>query len=255
MSLFEAAGLPDPSPVMAATKWRTNSDMILDARKLGYISDDDLVLDPTYQDGTWWINWRPERLVTNSLDPANGADLCFDFRCAPFPGHTFDCIAYDPPYVVKGGRKTSTMQDHQRRYGIADAPTKPIELQELINAGASEMVRILKPGGILFVKCQDYVTSGHIWWGTHLTMLHILHEHPVMALVDRFYFINNGSAQDPDRTKKCPTCGGGGGSHGIKDPKKWHPCTTCDGEGTVPSKQQHARINVSTLFVFRKGKK
>jgi hypothetical protein len=254
MSLFEAAGLPDPSPVMAATRWRDNSEMVLDARKLDYINEDSFTLDPTFQDGTWWKHWRPESLVTNSLDPANGADLCFDFRRAPFPDETFDAITYDPPYVSKGGRDTSTMQDHQRRYGIGDAPKSPRELQELINAGASEMTRVLKSGGTLFVKCQDYISSGKYWWGTDLTRLHVGREHPNMSFEDRFYFLNNGSAQ-PDRDKKCPTCKGTGDPthEGLLMEPPASQCGTCEGEGRVESRQQHARVNVSTLFVFKKN--
>lgn len=255
MSLFEEAGVEPPAlpPVMAATRWPDNSAMTLDLARLGYIPIDGLILDPTYQDGTWWKRWppgTPARLVTNSLDPANGADLCFDFRRAPFPDDTFDCVTYDPPYVSKGGRSTSTMQDHQRRYGIADAPKSPFELQQLINHGSSEMMRVLKPGGILLVKCQDYVSSGRIWWGTHYTSHHIASMYPKTEMVDRLYFLNNGSAQ-PERDRKCSACKGEG-ELPVTGPGSWK-CMECDGTGRVPSVQQHARVNVSTLWVFRKG--
>ena len=175
ISLFDDEPLEMPDkPVMAATKWRDNSEMILDARRLGYITDAHRILDPTYQDGTWWKHWRPHNLTTNSLDPANGPDMTFDFRRAPFRGGTFDVVTYDPPYVSKGGRKTSTMQDHQRRYGIDDAPGSPGELQKLINDGLSEMTRITGYGGIIFVKCQDYVSSGKLWNGTRHTQYNAL---------------------------------------------------------------------------------
>lgn len=255
MSLFEEAGVEPPAlpPVMAATRWPDNSAMTLDLARLGYIDPDGLILDPTYQDGTWWKRWpegRPRRLVTNSLDPANGADLCFDFRRAPFADDTFDCVAYDPPYVSKGGRDTSTMQDHQRRYGIDDAPKGPHRLQQLINHGAWEMSRVLKPGGYLLVKCQDYVSSGSVWWGADLTRRGVEVD-GVMNCVDRLYFLNNGSAQ-PQRDKKCINCHGEGGwtnsGQGF-----WEDCKNCNITGRVASRQQHARVNVSTLWVFKKG--
>ena len=89
---------------------------------------------------------------------------------------------------------------------------------------AAELARVLKPGGILLVKCQDYVSSGKIWWGTDYTRHHIATMYPKTIFVDRLYFLNNGSAQPPR--------------------------TRADGQ---PSVQQHARVNVSTLWVFRKG--
>ena len=250
MSLFDESGVEPPPepPVMAATKWPDNAAMVLDLVRLGYIPPDGLILDPTFQDGTWWKRWptgRPNRLITNSLDPANGADLCFDFRSAPFPDNTFDCITYDPPYVSKGGRTTSTIEDHQRRYGLTDAPKSPADLQRLINHGSEEMCRILKVGGYLLVKCQDYVSSGGVWWGTDYTLSHIFNWGD-MRRVDRLYFINNGSAQ-PERDKKCPDCLGTSADNGGPD------CGHCENTGRVASKQQHARINISTLWVLRKG--
>jgi hypothetical protein len=249
--------LPDltvtDKPVMAATKWRDNSEMILDARRLGYLGDHSRILDPTYQDGTWWKHWRPPLLVTNSLDAANGPDMTFDFRSAPFHDGTFDVVTYDPPYVSKGGRKTSTLQDHQRRYGIDTAPGSPRELQFLINTGLTEMTRVTGYGGIIFVKCQDYVSSGKLWNGSYYTQLHAIQ---VLGLskLDQFYFLNNGSAQDKGRTKKCPACGGKGKKfttmQGNSVPRD---CPDCDGTGRVPTVQQHARVNVSICFVFKKG--
>jgi len=251
MSLFEEAGVepPKPPPVMAATKWRDNSEMILAARQLGYITDADLILDPTYQDGTWWKHWRPERLVTNSLDPANGPDMTFDFRVAPFPDQTFDVITYDPPYVSKGGRKTSTMQDHQRRYGIDDAPGSPRELQYLINEGLAEMAVLVKSGGYLFVKCQDYVSSGKLWDGTFQTRL-TASATGMLTKVDQFYFLNNGSAQ-PERDRKCPDCDGeGNATDGPATGDGF--CLTCEATGRVQSVQQHARVNVSICYIFQR---
>ena len=246
MSLFELAGEPEPVTVMAATKWTDNSEMVLDLRRLGHIKDTDRIYDPTYQDGTWWKRWRPEGLITASLDPANGPDIIADFRHAPFADESFDVVAYDPPYVVKGGRDTSTMQDHQRRYGIDTAPKKPVELQALIDHGMMEMARI--SSWIVLAKCQDYVSSQKVWWGTDLTRRHA-EEHCGLRAIDKLYFLNNGSAQDPDRDKKCPACKGKGGNYKLADPIN---CPQCDGSGRVPSVQEHARQNVSVCWVFEK---
>src|SRR5579862_4447487 len=90
------------SPVLAAYHWQTNGHLIADCHRLGYLLDDDHVLDPTYGRGAWWKVWRPEKLTahTRAVDGS-------DFRHLPYPDGAFDTIAYDPPYVAKGGRSTS----------------------------------------------------------------------------------------------------------------------------------------------------
>lgn len=247
---------PPPDPIMSATRWIDNAAMVLGLRQLGYIKQEDSILDPTYQDGTWWRRWwdLPPGLITNSLDLANGADMCFDFRQAPFPDDTFDVITYDPPYVSKGGRSTATgeMRDHQRRYGIDVAPGNARDLQDLMDEGLKEMTRITKWNGIIFAKCQDYVTSGHVWWGSDLTRECAINSCGLKP-IDKLYFLNNGSVQDPNRTKICPDCKGVGGP-GRNQPiyATGGPCPTCDGSGRVLSTQKQARGNVSVLWVFQK---
>ena len=84
-----------------------------------------------------------------------------------------------------------------------------------------EMHRVLKPGGIMFLKCQDQVCSGAIRWQTRLFADYA--EGQGLRLVDRFDLLGKGRPQ-PKRTRK-------------------------DGK---PSKQQHAYGRPSTLLVFRK---
>jgi hypothetical protein len=141
----------------------TNADLIVDCVKLGYLHDTDMILDPTYGRGVWWRKWRPTRLVAH-----NRGDDGVDFRDLPYADGTFDAVAYDPPYVCIGGRKTSGIPDMHDRYGLTAAPRTPADLQQLINAGLSEAARVVKPRGIVLCKCQDYVSSGRLWIGTHL---------------------------------------------------------------------------------------
>lgn len=202
---------PPLGPVMAATAWPSNADMILDMVRLGYLKDTDLVFDPTYGSGRWWKKWCPPRLVARS----NAVDPNFDFRSAGYPDNTFDAVAYDPPYVCIGGRKTSGIKSMYDGYGLTDAPTSPIGLQALINDGLLEMTRVVKPRGIILLKNQDYVSSGKLWLGTHHTLCAALDYG--LECVDRFEHIGNPRPQPPGR------------------------------------RQVHARRNLSTLFVFQKA--
>ena len=222
--------LTKPKPILAATRWKDNGYLIGDCVKLGYLRYHDHILDPTYGDGIWWKQWLPEKLYTNNIN-----DGGFDFTDVPIGDETFDAITYDPPYVSVGGRKTSTIKDFHRAYGMHDAPDTPQALQELINAGLTEMHRLVKPAatkkmqpvkpnGIVLVKCQDYVSSGSLWPGTFHTLEHAFSLG--FTLFDKFEHIGNARAQ-PERRRK---------------------------DGTK-SRQQHARRNLSTMYVLRKGRR
>lgn len=200
---------PPRGPVMAATAWPSNADMIVDMVRLGYLTADDLVLDPTYGSGRWWKKWSPRMLVHH-----NNTEDGSDFRDTGYPDNHFDAVAYDPPYVCIGGRKTSGIKSMYDGYGLTDAPRTPDALQDLINCGLSEMKRVVKPKGIILVKCQDYVSSGKLYPGTFNT--HYFARLLGLELVDRFEHIGNPRPQPPGR------------------------------------RQVHARRNLSTLFIFRK---
>ena len=199
-------------PVLAADTWTTNAHLIEDVARLGYLQPTDRVLDPTYGRGVWWQRWMPGELVAHDL----GMDGV-DFRYLPHDAGTFDAAAYDPPYVCVGGRRTTGTADLHDRYGLTDAPTTPAGLQELINAGLAEVARVVKPGGIVLCKCQDYVSSGQLWPGTYYTTQAALGMG--LRLVDRLEHVAGIRPQPPGR------------------------------------RQVHARRNLSTLLVFRTPRK
>lgn len=197
------------TPVLAATTWNSNAELIEDCARLGYLRAEWRTLDGTYGRGIWWKNWRPDELVTHDI-ALDGVD----FRRLPEADEFFDAIAFDPPYVSVGGRKTTTIPDFHDRFGLTDAPTSPAGVQQLINDGLDEMYRVLRRRGILLVKNQDYVSSGKLWPGTHYTLTHALSLG--LELVDRLEHI------------------------GSPRPQPAHV------------RQVHARRNLSTLFVFRR---
>ena len=203
--------------ILAATPWNSNADLIADCAALGYLRSDWLTLDPTHGKGNWWTKWRPDRLVTSDLNPSlSTTDLQADFTCLPFQAETFDAVTYDPPYVCVGGRRTSGIESMYDAYGLIRAPRTPADLQTIIDAGLTECEYVLRPGGMLLVKCQDYVSSGKLWLGTHWTLQHALLLD--LECVDRLEHISGVRPQPPGR------------------------------------RQVHARRNLSTLLVLRKGR-
>lgn len=194
--------------VMAAASWPTNAHLIEDVARLGHLTLDDYTLDPTFGRGVWWQRWRPHRLEAHdaTLDGV-------DFRELPYADGTFDAVAFDPPYVSVGGRATTGIAEMHDRYGLTDAPTSPKALQAMIDGGLCEARRVVKPRGVVLVKCADYVSSGQIWPGTHLTLDCAFALG--LRLVDRFEHVGSARPQPPGR------------------------------------RQVHARRNLSTLFVLK----
>lgn len=143
--------------VLAFTRYRTNAELILALRDLGYLHADWLTLDPTWGRGTFWKLWRPDRLITHDLEPDG-----IDFRDMAYPDDHFDAVVFDPPYKLNG--KPTEAVD--ARYGVAGAYQSVEDRHWMIKNGITECIRVLKPGGYLMVKAQDQVSGGKVRWQT-----------------------------------------------------------------------------------------
>lgn len=191
----------DTPTVLAAHDWPTNAALIADVAKLGYL--DGCVLDCAYGLGGFWKLWVPEAFTYSDL--LTGVD----FRAMPWADDTFGAVVFDPPYKLNG-----TDQGEGERYGVHLRASWQ-ERMQLCRDGATECVRVLKPGGFLLWKCQDQVCSGKIRWQTidftdHAAKLGL-------ELVDRFDMLGTARPQPSGR------------------------------------KQVHAHGRPSTLLVFRKS--
>ena len=193
--------------VLAASNWTTNGELIADCHKLGYIKDRDKVLDATFGKGVWWSKWEPALLTAHK---GNFLEL-------PYSEGYFDVATFDPPYVSPGGRKTSTIPDFNKRYGLERTPSTPAKLQGLINDGLLLVSSKVKSRGLVLVKCMDYVSSGKLWLGTHYTLNYAINTLN-MEVIDRMEHIGRPRPQPANR------------------------------------RQVHARRNLSTLLVLRNPK-
>lgn len=165
---------------MAIHEWRDNAELIVGVHLLGYLRNDDHVLDPTYGRGNWWKRWRPKSLVAHDLI-TDGVD----FRALPESDATFDVVAFDPPYKLNGTATPAV----DGRYGVHEYDS--IEgRHELIRLGIDECQRVLKSGGVLLVKCQDQVCGGKIRWQTRIFADYAEQKHP-LELVDSMMMIGS----------------------------------------------------------------
>lgn len=202
--------------VLAAHSWPTNAHLIADMARLGYLRQDDHIIDPTFGLGKWWTIWRPDRLTAHDIDPAKGDGV--DYRDLPEGDNTFDAGVFDPPYMAPGGRTSTSTHEFNHRFGLHTTPATPIENQASINAGLDELARVLKPRARLLVKCMDYINGGALFPGTHLTLSHAINAG--YRYVDRIEHVGRPGPQ---------------------------PKTNIDGSAR---RQVHARRNLSTLFVL-----
>lgn len=144
---------------------RTNADLIVDCRDLGYLSDRQLILDPTYgANGGFWKKWRPAHLVACDLDPKKsptGSSVDFTrLDSYVWPGR-FDAITLDPPYGLHGTTKPG--DSLKARFGIV-GNTGRKKVYALSEAGIISAHTVLKPRGFLLLKTQDQVEGGKVRW-------------------------------------------------------------------------------------------
>lgn len=77
------------------------------------------------------------------IDP----DIQCDFRALPFADKTFNLVCFDPPHLVIAG-KTGWLA---KKYGKLETTW-----QEDIAAGFAECFRVLRPGGTLIFKWNEF---------------------------------------------------------------------------------------------------
>lgn len=185
-------GMVEANIIYSAQYWPTNSHLIADCARLGYIKG--LTLDATYGLGNFWKVVRPEKLV--SVDRYTPADLSADFTQLPFADKTFETVVFDPPYKLNG----TSYERGDKRYGV-DKPMTWQNRLRLMLAGMKECNRVLAKKGFLLMKCQDQVAWGPRRWQTDM----FSNEGYVMGLrkVDRFEFLHIPRKQsEPQRTSR-----------------------------------------------------
>ena len=115
------------------------------------------IADVTYGKGVFWkkINTTDYDLCPSDLITCPKAP--FDFRSLPYPSGSFDAVVLDPPYMHHPGKVCfeANYRNSETTKGLDHAG-----IIGLYEDGMRECVRILKPGGLLLVKCKDEIESG-----------------------------------------------------------------------------------------------
>jgi hypothetical protein len=176
--------------------WPSNGHLIKDVAEL-YLNKDMVILDPTYGLGRWWTQWQPKKLLMSDIKPNGIVPIVTqtDFLYLPWCGHTFDCVAFDPPYKLNGTPDPQV----DKRYGV-DVISTWRGRHDLIREGMEECVRVLKSKGILLLKCMDQVCSGAIRWQT-IEFTNYGYELG-LKLIDRFDMVGHARTQPMNGRKQ-----------------------------------------------------
>ncbi len=140
-----------------------------------HVPDGATVADVTYGRGNFWKCVPHEKYDVKATDLADGVDC----RNLPYGDATIDAVVLDPPYVAgffRPHKVGESYQDFTHRYsaGFAeDGPRYHDGVLALYRDAAKESHRVLKPGGVLVLKCQDEVHAGRQYL-THIEIVNDL---------------------------------------------------------------------------------
>ncbi|MCC7474355.1 MAG: hypothetical protein IT425_03075 [Pirellulales bacterium] len=159
-----------------------------------HVSKGSRIADVTYGKGVFWRNINCKDYDFHPSDIAEGIDC----RKLPYESTSFDAMVFDPPYMegffrtgnsIKAGDGThNAFRDHysngDETPGKSGAKWHGAVL-ELYIEGGRELHRVLKPGGVLIVKCQDEVSANR----QNLTHVEIINAYAEMGFYCKDLFV------------------------------------------------------------------
>lgn len=135
------------------------------------------IADVTFGKGVFWKNINKTRYKLFPSDLKTGVDC----RNLPYGNSELDCVVLDPPYMEGLFRRDNSFAGNGTHLSFRDHYSNGLRPSELGNKwhdavlelyvrSAIEAKRVLKPNGILIVKCQDEVSAG-IQRMTHIEII------------------------------------------------------------------------------------
>ena len=115
------------------------------------------IADVTYGKGIFWRKTNIEKYEFYPSDIKTGVD----FRKLPYKNESFDVVVLDPPYAHTPGKKFMTADTYNSQ---TTEKLTHLDIIDLYDKGIAEAYRILKYGGLLWLKCQDEIESGKQKW-------------------------------------------------------------------------------------------
>jgi hypothetical protein len=152
---------PGKDGPVVLTSYQCNNDFLLAQVARLYFRPGDRIADVTFGQGNFWkqidlaeYRFHPSDLLTVPQHP-------YDFRHLPYRSAEFDVHVFDPPYMHQQ-RGHPRRRIHKTDYKNLETTQafSHVDIIQFYQDGMAEGHRILKPGGIMLVKCQDEIEKG-----------------------------------------------------------------------------------------------
>jgi hypothetical protein len=179
------------SQVVVSAHLAGNADVFPQVLKL-HVPKGSKVADVTFGSGVFWRNVPKEAYDLLATDIADGVDC----RQLPYDDGSLDCVVLDPPYMeglLRGTKDhkagSGTHENFRSYYSNGDETPKAgkwhAAVAELYFAAGREAYRVLRPDGVLVVKCQDEVSANQQW----LTHVEIINEYESLGFYTKDLFV------------------------------------------------------------------
>lgn len=150
------------------------------------------VADVTYGQGVFWRNVPKKDYKVLPTDLQTGVDC----RDLPYRDATIGCVVLDPPYMeglfrrskshlAGAGTHAAFRKYYSNGEATNDGPKYHDAVLDLYFRAGAEAYRVLKPDGILIVKCQDEVSAN----SQRLTHVEIINKYDRMGFYAKDLFV------------------------------------------------------------------
>jgi hypothetical protein len=174
-----------------------NSDLVANACLI-YLQEGQEVADTTFGRGVFWKKVDVSKINLWVSDKITCPENSYDFRDLPYCDSSFNHVVFDPPYMHSVGNPMV-----EANYQNA-ATTKGMCHKDIIGLyreGMAEACRILKPEGLLWVKCQDEIESSKMMM-SHLEIHDIAIGELKMTVQDLFILLQSKTPVLQHKTQK-----------------------------------------------------
>lgn len=168
-----------------------NADVFLQLMRL-HVPRGSKVADVTYGKGVFWAEMPAGEYELSPSDLKTNVDC----RALPYEDASFDCVVLDPPYMeglfrrAKGqlagaGTHRAFRESYSNGMETEGGPKYHEAVLDLYYRAGREALRVLRPRGILVVKCQDEVSANQ----QRLTHVEIINEFQTLGFYTKDLFV------------------------------------------------------------------